>query len=131
MKYLLDTVVWLWSISAAENINKTGREILEDGEAEIYLSALTSWEVSIKIRLGKLRLPSPPAQCIPAFMAKQGLRPLPITHIHAAKVYDLPLHHTDPFDRLLVAQALIEDVVILTADRVFDKYPMQSVWCGK
>lgn len=131
MKYLLDTVVWMWSIGTVEKISKEGQAILEDGSEEIYLSAITSWELSIKMRLGKLQLPASPARCVPGFMAKQGLRSLPITHIHAAKVYDLPLHHADPFDRLLIAQALTEETAILTADRVFEKYPIQMVWCGK
>jgi PIN domain nuclease of toxin-antitoxin system len=131
MKYLLDTVVWMWSIGAVENISEQGREILENGGEEIYLSAVTSWELSIKMRLGKLQLSASPARCVPEFMAKQGLRSLAITHIHAAKVYELPLHHSDPFDRMLIAQALTEETTILTADHAFKKYPVPIVWCGK
>ena len=131
MKYLLDTVVWIWSVAEIEKINKIGREILEDGEEEIYFSAATSWELSIKTRLGKLQLPGPPAECIPAFMAKQGLRPLSVTHTHAIKVYDLPLHHHDPFDRLLIAQAIVEDMTVLTSDRIFGEYPVDVLWCGR
>ncbi|HEY1802672.1 MAG TPA: type II toxin-antitoxin system VapC family toxin [Terriglobales bacterium] len=130
MKYLLDTVVWMWSIGAVEKISEEGRAILENGREEIYLSAVTSWELSIKMRLGKLQLSASPARCVPEFMAKQGLRSLAITHIHAAKVYDLPLHHADPFDRLLIAQALIEETTILTADHAFEKYHVPIVWCG-
>ncbi len=131
MKYLLDSVIWVWSISAVEKINSAGRDILEDGGEEIYFSAASSWELSIKMRLGKLHLPGPPAQCIPKFMAKQGLRPLPVTHLHAVRVYDLPLHHQDPFDRLLIAQAIAEEMTILTSDRDFAKYPVQVLWCGR
>jgi PIN domain nuclease of toxin-antitoxin system len=131
VKYLLDSVVWLWSIDPVDKISRAGREILESGQEEIYFSAATAWELGIKMRLGKLQLPSPPAQCIPAFMTKQGLRPLPVTHTHAFKVYDLPLHHNDPFDRLIIAQALVEEMVILTSDHAFEKYPVELVWCGK
>jgi len=130
VKYLLDSVIWLWSIASPEKLNSAARAILEDGTEEIYLSAASSWELTIKMRVGKLRLPAPPGQCIPAFMAKQGLRPLPVSHLHAVKVYDLPLHHSDPFDRLLIAQALLEEMTVLTADRDFEKYPVQMVWCG-
>lgn len=130
MKYLLDTAVWLWSLNSPELIGDEGREILERGEEEIYLSAVTSWEISIKTRVGKLDFSGPPAHHVPRFMAKQSLRPLSITHSHAAKVYDLPAHHRDPFDRLLIAQALIEDMVILTSDRSFRKYPARLLWCG-
>ena len=131
MKYLLDTVVWLWSVSAVERLNAASRDILHNRQEEIYFSAATSWEVSIKARLGKLRLPASPARCIPAFLAGQGLQPLPITFIHTVKVYDLPLYHHDPFDRLLIAQAICEDMTVLTADRHFEKYPVNLFWCGK
>jgi PIN domain nuclease of toxin-antitoxin system len=129
MKYLLDTVVWIWSIASSERISREAREILENGEEEIYLSSVSSWEISIKVRTGKLSFPEPPLGHISRFMARQNLRPLSITHAHAQKVYDLPNHHNDPFDRMLIAQALVEDMAILTADRWFSKYPVQVVWC--
>jgi len=82
------------------------------------------------MRVGRLDFPGPPAQHVPRFMIKQSLRPLSVNHRHAAKVYDLPVHHADPFDRMLIAQALIEDLVILTSDRAFRKYPAKLLWCG-
>jgi PIN domain nuclease of toxin-antitoxin system len=130
VKYLLDSMVWLWSIGSVEKINKRGHEILGSGVSEIYFSAAAVWELSIKARLGKLALPSSPAKCIPEFMAKQRLLPLPVTHLHAVKVFDLLPHHNDPFDRLIIAQALVEGMVILTSDRTFQKYPVEVVWCG-
>ena len=131
MKYLLDTGVWLWSLNSPERIADEGRQILENGEEEVYLSAVTTWEISIKMRLGKLSFAGPPAHHVPRFMAKQNLRPLSVTHSHAAKVYELGTPHNDPFDRLLIAQALAEDMVILTADRLFRKYRAELLWCGK
>ena len=112
-------------------LRRPGPEILANGKEAIYFSAASSWELSIKMRLGKLNLPGPPAQVVPAFMAKQGLLPMPVTHLHAVKVYDLPLHHHDPFDRLIIAQAIVEEMAILTSDRIFAKYPVNVVWCGK
>jgi PIN domain nuclease of toxin-antitoxin system len=123
-------VAWLWSIAATDKLNRSAREIIENGREEIYFSAASSWEITIKARSGKLQLPGHPSQCIPAFMAKQGLKPLPITHLHTVKIYDLAPHHTDPFDRMLIAQAITEDLAILTADRAFEKYPVQIVWCA-
>ena len=123
-------MTWLWSIADADKLNPSAREIIENGREEIYFSAASHWEIGIKARAGKLQLPASPSQCIPAFIAKQGLKPLPITHLHTVKVYQLALHHTDPFDRLLIAQALCEDMAILTADRFFERYPVQIVWCG-
>lgn len=131
MKYLLDSGVWLWSIASVERIGQKALDVLRNSENEIYFSAASVWELSIKAQLRKLTLPSPPAVCIPAFMARQGLRSLPVNHIHAAQVYDLPSHHRDPFDRILIAQAIAEDLTILTADRAFAKYPVEVLWCGK
>lgn len=131
MKYLLDTMTWLWSIQAVEKLNSAALAILENGREEIYFSAATAWEVSVKARLGKLNLPSPPAQCVPAFTTRQGLRPLPVTQLHAVAVFDLESHHQDPFDRLIIAQAMVEGMTIITSDRVFGKYPVDVFWCGK
>ena len=64
-------------------------------------------------------------------MAKQGLFSLAVTHLHAVKVYDLPSHHADPFDRLIIAQAIVEEMTVLTSDREFEKYPIDVIWCGK
>jgi PIN domain nuclease of toxin-antitoxin system len=131
VKYLLDSKIWLWSIYAVEKINDACREILENGRQEVYFSAATAWELSIKARSGKLHLPGPPGQCIPAFIAKQGLRPLPVSHLHAVKVYDLPLHHDDPFDRLIIAQAVMESMTVLTSDKAFRKYSVDVLWSGR
>jgi PIN domain nuclease of toxin-antitoxin system len=131
MKYLLDTVAWLWSVHSEERLGDEARAILESRQEEIYLSAATSWELSIKMRLGKLNFPGPPAVVVPAFMAKQGLRSLAITHLHAVQVYDLPSHHGDPFDRMIIAQAMVEGMTVLTSDPVFGKYSIDVVWCGK
>lgn len=131
MTYLLDTSVWLWSVSEPERIAKKGLEILQGGQEEIYLSAATSWEVSIKARSGKLNLPGRPDEYIASRTAQQGLRLLPITHLHTWRTNDLPLHHADPFDRLIIAQAILEKMTVLTSDRTFEKYPVEMIWCGK
>jgi len=131
MKYLLDTVAWLWSVHADERLGDEARAILENGQEEIYLSAASSWELSIKMRLGKLNLPGPLARVVPAFMTKQGLLSIAVSHLHAVKVYDLPSHHSDPFDRLIIAQAVVEEMTVLTSNHVFEKYPIDVIWCGK
>ncbi len=131
MKYLLDTSVWLWSLTASERINKKGRQLLASGREELYLSAASSWEISIKSALGRLHLPEAPASYVPKRLAAQGIRPLSITHTHALAVSDLPAHHSDPFDRLLIAQARIEGMVILTADHAFQRNGVEILWCGQ
>jgi PIN domain nuclease of toxin-antitoxin system len=130
MRYLLDTSIWLWSVGSVERINRVGRELLADGKQEFYLSAASSWEIGIKAASGKLELPGSPVTYVPKRLVDQGIIPLPILHQHALAVYDLPKHHTDPFDRLLIAQAQTEEMVVLTADSVFRRYAVAIVWCG-
>lgn len=131
MKYLLDTMVWLWSVGPSETIGTAGLQILNNAEEEIYLSAASSWEIAIKTKLGKFQLPEVPGRYVPKRMAEQGIRSLPINQSHSLRVYDLPSHPFDPFDRMIIAQAIVEQMVVLTSDRVFEKYPIDVVWCGK
>jgi PIN domain nuclease of toxin-antitoxin system len=130
MKYLLDTSVWLWSVGTVDRINKQGRDLLADGKQELYLSAASAWEIGIKAAFGKLRLPESPVRYVPRRLTQQGICPLPVLQQHALAVYELPMHHTDPFDRLLIAQGQLEDMVILTADNIFGKYKVRLMWCG-
>jgi PIN domain nuclease of toxin-antitoxin system len=131
MRYLLDTGVWLWSLQEPERIARRAREIMADLQQEIFLSSATSWEVAVKAAAGKLRLPEPPHSYVPKRMAEQGLRPLVVSHPHALAVFALPPHHRDPFDRLLIAQANSEDMVLISADRIFHQYRVQLLWAGR
>jgi PIN domain nuclease of toxin-antitoxin system len=130
MKYLLDTSVFLWALAAPDKLNRRAREILSREREELFLSAASAWEISVKFGLGKLELPEPPARCVPAWMRDWGIRALDISHLHALAVSDLPWHHQDPFDRILIVQATMEDMVLLTSDRMFAKYPVKTIWCG-
>ena|ERR1700726_2539001 len=131
MKYLLDTMVWLWSVGETDRIGSAGFEILRNGEQQLYLSAASSWEIAIKAKLGKYQLPDAPGPYMRSRLAAQGILALPVTQDHSLSVYDLPLHHHDPFDRLIIAQALQERMIILTSDRAFKQYPVEILWCGK
>ena len=131
MKYLLDTLVWLWSVGPSKTIGTTGLEILASAEEEIYLSAASSWEIAMKTRLGKFQLPEPPGRYVPKRVLEQGIRSLPINQDHSLRVYDLPSHHADPFDRMIIAQAMVEQMTVLTSDREFEKYPIDVIRCGK
>jgi PIN domain nuclease of toxin-antitoxin system len=131
VKYLLDTNVFLWSNGAPEKLNRQAVTVLSSGSSEVYLSAATSWEIAIKFALRSLELPSPPSQFIPDAMRVMALRSLDITHFHSLAAGDLPRHHRDPFDRMLIAQARSETMVLLTADTAFRKYDVETVFCGK
>ena len=130
MRILLDTQCWLWMAASPEKLSPRARALVRTTEHELYLSAASAWEIAIKHALGKLRLPQPPSvTCRPAVETLRTL-PLPIDQSHALRVAVLPSHHRDPFDRLLVAQAQIEDLPILTADPVFGRYDVEVIAAG-
>jgi len=131
MKYLLDTSVFLWSLGAENKLNQKARDLLSSSAAELYLSAASSWEIAIKYALGTLALPRPPSQFVPNATRSLALRSLDITHVHSLMAGELPPHHRDPFDRMLIAQARMENMVLLTADRTFQKYQIEMIFCGK
>lgn len=131
MRYLLDTSILVWSLSEPERLNDRALQVLQNGKEEIFLSAASAWEIAIKSASGKLQLPDSPSKYVPSRMTALGLRPLHITHSHALAVSGLPSHHQDPFDRILIAQARSEGMVLMTTDHLFSKYPVQTLWCGK
>ncbi|MFZ5471210.1 MAG: type II toxin-antitoxin system VapC family toxin [Myxococcota bacterium] len=130
MKALLDTHVWLWSLCAPERLCETARAAISDPANEVYLSAASAWEMAIKFALGKLPLPEPPGEYVPARMKTQGISPLLVSHAHALRVASLPPHHSDPFDRLLIAQAQAEGLMLLTADPQFKPYAVRLLWAA-
>lgn len=121
-RLLVDTHVWLWLQTDPDRLGTSARELVEDRSVELLLSAASAWEIAIKCRLGKLTLPQDPATYVPDRMRRSGTTPLAVEHAHVLRVSELPDHHRDPFDRLLVAQAQILDVAVLTADSQFDRY---------
>jgi len=131
VKYLLDTSVLIHSQISQPKLNRRALDLLADNSSELYFSAVSSWEITIKVGAGKLFLPERPAEFVTSAMRFMSLRSLDITHLHALAVDGLPNHHRDPFDRLLIAQALSEQMTLLTADRVFQKYKVELIFCGK
>lgn len=97
-------------------------DLVRDPESELVFSAASAWEIAIKYALGKLQLPEAPEEYVPRRMRTSGVVGLPVGHVHALRVAELPKHHRDPFDRLLVAQAQIESLALLTADRKLSAY---------
>jgi PIN domain nuclease of toxin-antitoxin system len=125
---LLDTQCWLWMVADPDRLSRSARGIVASDEHELFLSSASSWEIAIKHGLGKLTLPAPPPEFVPTRMRLTRVLPLPVTHAHACGVTELPWHHRDPFDRLLVAQARIESLSLLTADRQLRPYDVPIVW---
>lgn len=127
MKLLLDSHAFIWFVTGDAQLSPRVRREIESKESEIYLSAASVWEIAIKTGLGRLTLPMP----LDDYLVEkrgQGLRALPVEWHHAAAVAKLPHHHRDPFDRLLVAQALIEDLPLASSDPELRLYGVKIIW---
>jgi PIN domain nuclease of toxin-antitoxin system len=116
MRLLLDTNAWLRLTSNPRRLSSDAARALSDAENELYLSAASTWEMAIKAGLGKLRLPEPVLSYQVSRMARHAVRGLPIEHVHVARLADMPQHHRDPFDRLLLAQAEMMGLTFVTGD---------------
>lgn len=128
MDVILDTHVFLWFIAGEERLTPLARATIEEPDNEMFLSVASIWEMAIKYSLGKLVLTRPFGELIPAQLELNGISVLPLAVSHAAAVASLPFHHRDPFDRILVAQALTEQLPILSNDAVFDAYGVTRIW---
>ncbi len=128
MRLLLDTQAFLWSISSSEQLSPRARRAVSSGTNEVFVSAVSAWEIAIKTRLGRLQLGADIEHFVPDQMARNSFLPLPVLLHHALKVAGLPEIHRDPFDRLLVAQAIAEGLHLVTADRELGNYPVKVVW---
>lgn len=128
MRLLLDTHAFLWWIADDPRLSKKACEIMGDGKNQLFLSAASGWEIAIKARLGRLQMPDDLEHFILEQMALNAIENLPIILSHALHVYTLPDYHRDPFDRLLVSQAQLEGLPILTADPQISQYSVEVVW---
>ncbi len=128
MDYLLDTHVFLWFASDDIKLSTAAKKIIEDGKNNIYLSSASIWELSIKISIGKLKLKKDINKFIAENIAKYRYIPLSVTIHHVLAITKLPEIHKDPFDRMLIAQASIEKMKIITSDGYISKYSVKTIW---
>jgi PIN domain nuclease of toxin-antitoxin system len=131
VRILLDTECWLWWFLSPDRLSRGATDLIAASRDPLYLSAASSWEIAIKVGLRKLKLPEPAAKYVPARLAEQGMNALPVEHAHALHVAELPAHHADPFDRLLVAQAQVERMSLMTADSQIAAYDVEIVWADE
>jgi PIN domain nuclease of toxin-antitoxin system len=124
MKLLLDTHIFLWFIMGSSNLSVHSRDLIEDVANQKFLSVASLWEIAIKSSLGKLILSAPFDTLIPQQLSLNGFELLNIEINHTAVVATLPFHHRDPFDRLLIAQAMVEKMPLVSVDAAFDAYPV-------
>jgi PIN domain nuclease of toxin-antitoxin system len=128
VKLLLDTHALLWWILDSKDLSRKARRALTSFDNEVYVSAATAWEIATKSRLGKLPAADPFAHSISESLNKLGFEELAISVDHAQRAGLLPGHHRDPFDRLLIAQAQAENLVLISNEKLFDDYHVQRLW---
>lgn len=131
MKLLLDTHAFLWFVEGDPQLSVTARHLIEDDNNELWLSMASLWEMAIKFSIGKLtalNTAHPFEQQIAEQLLRNDILILPILQLHVMRVASLPFHHRDPFDRLLAAQSLIEDIPLLSTDQVMDAYGVNRLW---
>jgi PIN domain nuclease of toxin-antitoxin system len=128
VRLLLDTAVFLWVINDAPELSGRARGLFLDPANEVYLSSVSGWEIAIKHALGRLSLPEPPDRFIPPQRKQHGIDALQLDEEAALHTTRLPHLHKDPFDRMLVCQAIVHNLVILTPDDLITQYPVRSAW---
>jgi PIN domain nuclease of toxin-antitoxin system len=128
MRLLLDTHAFLWFITGDPKLSSTAERAIRDGTNELLLSVASVWEMAIKVRLDRLPIPQPLDSFVPRQLEINRISLLPIELQHTFEIARLPLHHRDPFDRLLIGQAMVETIPIISADDAFASYEVEVMW---
>ena len=128
VRLLLDTVAFIWMAEDDPALSELARERIMDPANELYLSSASSWEIAIKYSIGRLELKIPPEQYVPGQRRKHRVETMPISELDTLEVGHLPDFHRDPFYRLIVAQAIAQDLTILTNDSLIRRYPVSVDW---
>jgi len=125
---LLDTCTFLWIGGDAPELSDKARELFQNPENEVYLSSVSAWEIAVKNALGRLPLPERPDTYVPKLRQLHAIEPLPLDEEATLHLTTLPSLHKDPFDRMLVCQAIVSGLVLLTPDELVTQYPTRSAW---
>jgi len=128
LRILLDTCTFLWIINAEQKLSSSARELFVDPLNEVFLSSVSSWEIVIKYTLGRLPLPEPPEEFIPTQRELHKIEQLSLEEDAAFHLVKLPDYHKDPFDRMIVCQAIVHGMTILTPDEAIRRYPARTTW---
>ena len=128
MKILLDTCTFLWMVTDAPELSDLSREVFVNPGNEVYLSAVSTWEIAIKHAIGRLPLPEVPEKFIPAQRKEHGVTSLALEEEATLHLTRLPEMHKDPFDRMLICQAIVQGLVILSPDELIMQYPIRCIW---
>ncbi len=128
MRVLLDTHAFLWWVLDDDRLSQKARSVISKKSNEILLSAISGFEIAIKASLDKLELPSNPGSFVTEQLGLNGIKQLPVSMEHSLAVFDLPTYHRDPFDRLIVAQACVEKLPVITMDYQIARYDIDIIW---
>jgi len=128
MRILLDTCAFLWIVTAAPELSKTARDHFQDPDNDVFLSAVSIWEIIVKHDLGKAPLPEEPSILVPRLQRQHEIESLPLEESAVLQLSRLPKLHRDPFDRMLVCQAIVEGMTLLTPDSAISQYPVPVGW---
>lgn len=128
MKLLLDTHTLLWFISGSPSLSASARILIEDAANEKFVSIVSIWETSIKVSIGKMTLSAPFDDLFPHQLQINGFELLPVKIKHTSVITTLPFFHRDPFDRVLIAQATVENMTLVSIDELFDDYKANRLW---
>jgi PIN domain nuclease of toxin-antitoxin system len=127
MRLLLDTHVFLWFISGDGRLSESRQNVIRDLDNEVYVSMVSLWEAIVKYQLGKLPLPQPPESYLPTQREQHQMASLSLDEASVSRLADLPAIHRDPFDRMLICQAIQHDLIIATVDDRIARYPVQVI----
>ncbi len=128
MKFIADTHAFIWFVTDSPQLSAPAKKLFESPESERLLSIASVWEIAIKTNLGKLSFDRPLEQFLPEQIALNYVRLLDISLSHALRIANLPIHHRDPFDRMIVAQSLTENLPVLSNDNALDAYGIKRIW---
>ena len=128
MRALLDTSSFLWFIAGSDSLSIKARDLIVDMNNDLFLSVASLWEIAIKMSIGKLKLLRSFEQIIPAQLEENFINILPIELNHLSQIIELPFHHRDPFDRLIIAQGMTEGIPVISSDASFQMYPVEVIW---
>lgn len=128
MRVLLDTHAFLWFILDDPQLSPAAKAVIENPANDVCVSPASYWEIAIKIQLGKYSLPLPLRQFMDTHLAANAFDVIPVEPRHVEPLTTLPLHHKDPFDRLIISQAIVEGITVVSADTAFDSYPVTRLW---
>lgn len=127
MKAILDTHAFLWALAGDARMSRHARDVFA-GSTDLFLSMASIWEILIKVQSGKLNFPRPAGPYLLSRLAENRIKTLPISLDHLLAFERLPMHHRDPFDRMLIAQSMEQNLPVITADPLFKQYPVQIIW---